>query len=239
MGYGDQHGSGWGLHSEISDKMKRLLIVGAGGFGRELFSYCRDHPENQREWFIGGFLDDHKEALAGFDYPVGIVAGISDYTPSQEDLLVCAIGAPDAKKKICGMLLQRGAVFKTLIHPTAIIGHNVRLGVGVVVCPGAIFTCDVEVGDFVTVNCGSGGGHDSRFGNFSTISGSCEITGGVNIGEGVMVGGGAILLPRISIGDHAVIGAGSVVVKSVKPGETVFGNPARTLLLRKSESADD
>ena len=238
MGYRNQHGSGWGLHSEVSDSMKRLLIAGAGGFGRELFSYCKGHPENNHEWFIGGFLDDKREALAGFDYPVGIVAGIRDYTPRQDDLLVCAIGSPHAKKMICEMLLQKGAGFMTLIHATAIIGHNVRLGVGVVMCPGTVVTCDAEVGDFVTVNCGSGCGHDSRIGSFSTISPSCQISGGVKIGEGVMVGGGATLIPRMSVGDHAVIGAGSVVIRNVKAGETVFGNPARTLVVKKSESAE-
>jgi sugar O-acyltransferase (sialic acid O-acetyltransferase NeuD family) len=212
--------------------MKRLLIVGAGGFGREIYSYCEVAPENHHEWQIGGFLDDDREALAGFDYPVGVVSGISDYTPLPGDLLVCAIGAPGIKKKICESLLQKGACFMTLIHPTATVGHNVRLGVGVVLCPGTIFTCDIEVGDFATVNCRSGGGHDCRIGRFSTISGSCEITGGVIVEDEVMVGAHATLLPRIVVGKGAFVGAGAVVVRNVKSGETVFGNPARTLMVK-------
>jgi len=232
MGYWIQLGSGWGIHCQITEFMKRLLIVGAGGFGRELFSYCRVHPENQKEWLIGGFLDDNREALKGFDYPVGVVAGISDYTPLPDDLLLCAVGSPREKKKICEDLLEKGACFTSLIHPTAIIGHNVRLGMGVVMCPGSVFTCDVEVGDFVTVNCSSGSGHDCRIGSFSTISGSCDITGGVRIGEGVMIGARSTVLPRIMVGSGALIGAGSVVVRNVKPGETVFGNPAKTLISR-------
>lgn len=219
--------------------MKRLLIVGAGGFGRELYSYCLTHPGNATDWFIGGFIDDNREALAGLSYPVGVVSGISDYIPLPEDVLVCALGDPEGKKKICQNLLERGCCFMNLIHPSALVGHNVKLGIGIVMCPGSAFTCDVEVGDFVTVNCGSGSGHDSRIGSFSTISACCAIGGGVKLGDLVMVGAHATLLPRITVGAGAIIGTGAVVIANVKPGETVYGNPARTLMMKKTATAEE
>jgi sugar O-acyltransferase (sialic acid O-acetyltransferase NeuD family) len=218
--------------------MKRVLIVGAGGFGREVLSYCSEHPANGREWQVGGFVDDNCDAMARWNHLHPVVASVSSYVPSENDLLICAIGDPALKRRICGELLAKGANFGSFIHPRAVVGMNVKLGIGVVLCPNVILTCDVAVGNFVAINCSSSVGHDSVVGAYTTINGACEITGGVCLGEGVFFGASAVVIPRVSIGDHAVIGAGSVVIRNVKAGETVFGNPARTLVVKKSESAE-
>lgn len=214
--------------------MNRLLIVGAGGFGRELFSYCLDHPDNGVKWEIGGFLDDNANALTEKEYPVSVISNLMNYVPSPKDILICGIGTPFVKRKICEDLISRGSKFSSFIHHTVICGHNVKFGQGVVLCPGVKFTCDTTVGDFTTFNCASGAGHDCVIGDYSTVSGSCEITGGVSIGTEVMVGSHATVLPRVNIGDRAVIGAGSVVIKNVNAYETVFGNPARVILAKSS-----
>ena len=49
----------------------------------------------------------------------------------------------------------------------------------------------------------------------------------VAIGANVWIGAGALILPGVTIGDYAIIGAGSVVTRSVPPGRTAVGNPAR------------
>ena len=210
--------------------MKRALIVGAGGFGRELFSYCLQHPDNGAVWRVGGFLDDDSAALKDRNYPVGVVAKISDYKPDTNDVLICGIGSPVSKRKICESLCARGAIFMSFIHPRAVIGHNVSVGSGVVLCPDVRFTCDAIIGNFTTFNCASGAAHDCSVGAYTTISGGCEMAGGVSIGEEVLVGSHATLMPKIRIGNRAIIGPGSVVVRHVAAGETVFGNPARTLV---------
>lgn len=219
--------------------MKRVLIVGAGGFGRELLSYCSEHPANGREWQVGGFIDDNEGALERWNYVQPVVASVASYVPSEDDLLICAIGNPALKRRICGELLAKGATFGSFIHPRAVVGLNVKIGIGVVLCPNVTLTCDIEVGDFVAFNCSSSVGHDSVVGAYTTINGACEITGGVHLGEEVFFGARAVVIPGLSIGDHAVIGAGSVVIQNVKAGETVFGNPARTLVVKKRESADN
>jgi sugar O-acyltransferase (sialic acid O-acetyltransferase NeuD family) len=213
--------------------MKRVLIVGAGGFGREVLSYCSEHPANGREWRIGGFIDDNGGAMERWNNVYPVVASIASYEPSENDLLICAIGQPSLKRRICSELLAKGANFGSFIHPRAVVGMNVKLGVGVVLCPNVILTCDIVVGNFVAINCSSSLGHDSTVGGYTTINGACEITGGVQLGEGVFVGARAVVIPGLSIEDDAVIGAGSVVIQNVKAGETVFGNPARTLTVKK------
>lgn len=207
--------------------MRKLLIVGAGGFGRELYGWLRHHPENERTWEIGGFLDDNPAALDAADYPPGIVGGISGHLPETNELFVCGIGQPRLKEGLCQDLVRKSAEFLTFVHPSVLLGPHVRLGKGVVLCPRVTLTTQVAVGDFVVVNCHSSAGHDVRMGAWSTISGHCDLTGHVRLGERVFVGSGARVLPGKSVGDGAVVGAGSVVLRNVPDKARVFGNPAR------------
>ena len=46
--------------------MKKLYIVGAGGFGREVYAWVKQHPEFNKSWTLEGFLDDNADALMRF-----------------------------------------------------------------------------------------------------------------------------------------------------------------------------
>ncbi len=210
--------------------MKRLLIVGAGGFGREMFHWVLQHPDNGRLWSLGGFLDDKINALEGYNYIPGVLGTIRDYEPSPTDLLVIAIALPKIKKMVVGSLIQRGADFLTFVHPSVILGGNVRLGRGSVICPGAVLTSDVTLGDFVTFNCCSSIGHDARLGDFVTLSGHCDITGFCRVEEGAFFGSHACMIPNTRVGSWAIVGAGSTVIVSVPANVTVVGSPARRLV---------
>ena len=206
--------------------MKDLYIVGAGGFGREVFGWLHA-AGGSSDWKFCGFLDDNPEALKDMDYGMGVVAPISNFVVQPSHLFVCGIGEVSTKMKLCKPLIDRGARFMSVIHPTAIVGNNVKLGHGVVLCPGVILTCDIELGDMVTINCSSSAGHDVKIGNWSTVSAHCDLTGHTSLGEGVFLGSGARIIPGKSVGDHGFVGAGSVVLQSVASGQRVFGNPSR------------
>ncbi len=206
--------------------MKDLYIVGAGGFGREVYGWLHD-TTNSSEWRFCGFLDDNPKALDNFSYNKGVIAAISDFRVEASQLFVCGIGTVQTKIKLCQPLLNQGAQFMTLIHPSTIIGKNVHLGQGVVLCPGVILTCDIKVGDMVMINCSSSAGHDVSIGDWSTVSAHCDLTGDTKLGCEVFLGSGVRVIPGKSIGDNAVVGAGSVVIRSVNPKQKVFGNPAR------------
>lgn len=206
-----------------------LYILGAGGFGRELFHWLRQHPDCGKAWQIAGFLDDNAEALKGFDYTPGVVGSVMGYKPKPGDLLVCSLSQPKVKRPVVEDLLRRGAEFLTFVHPTAVIGGNVRLGRGTVICPGAIVTCDVTLGDFVMLNVKTTIGHDAKVGHFTTTNSHVDITGFCKVGEGVLFGSHAHLIPHSKVGDNAVVGAGACVITEVAPGTTVVGNPALKL----------
>lgn len=210
--------------------MKKILIIGAGGLGREAWNYLAQHPECGRSWQIAGFLDDNAGALEKFDYPVKVQGSISEYLPKDDELLVCALGSPEIKQQVCNKLLARGAAFKTFVHHTALVGRNVILGRGCFLAAHVVITGDARLGDFVTLNCHSTCGHDVTVGDFTTLSSYCDLTGGVELGEKVFLGSHASIVPKRKIGDGAFIGAGSVVVTHLKPGKKVFGVPAKPLM---------
>jgi sugar O-acyltransferase (sialic acid O-acetyltransferase NeuD family) len=210
--------------------MKKLIIVGAGGFGREVYAWAKDHPDSEQVWQIAGFLDDNPKALDGYDYPVHVIGSVDAYQPEPDELFVCAIGAPVTKRKICQALLDRSAIFISLVHPSVILGTNVELGDGVVLCPRVTLTADVSIGDFAAINCHSSVGHDVVIGDWATVSGHCDLTGNTRYGVGAFLGSGVRIIPGKSVGEFAYVGAGSVVIRAVKDGQKVFGNPARVLV---------
>ena len=206
--------------------MNRIIIVGAGGFGREVYGYAEDCIAAGAPWQMGGFLDDNPGALEGLDYPHGILGRIADYAPQPDDRFILGLGLTKAKKNAAEMLSARGAVFETLVHPTAIVGRNVRMGKGCILCPYASVTCDAVLGDFVTFNLYSNCGHDSVVGSWTTLSAHCNITGRCQVGEGVFFASGARMIPSAKVGDWATVGINSCVVMNIKPGISAFGNPA-------------
>lgn len=209
---------------------RRLLIVGAGGFGREVLQWAEDAVADGADWRLGGFLDANPAALAGFACGLPVVRSPRTYVPSSADLLVCAIGDPVTRQHVAADLTSRGARFATLVHPTAIIGRRSQLGEGCIVCPRVTITTDVRIGRHVIFNAHTTVGHDVTIGDCCSLFSHCDVTGGATFDVGVTMGSHASVLPGVRVGEFAKIGAGSVVARSVKPFTTVVGVPARKLI---------
>ncbi len=207
-----------------------LIIVGAGGLGRETFSWLSHEIQGKPGVRIKGFLDDNPQALRDYPYLVGVIGSIMDYRPNTDESLILAILNPKIKKKIAESLIQKGAdSFYTLIHPSALIGTNVRIGKGCIICPYCILTNDITIGNFVFINTNSTIGHDVTVGEYTSINGKTEITGNVTVGCQCLLGVGAKIIPGRKVGDSATVGAGSVVIRNVPASVTVFGNPAKLI----------
>lgn len=206
---------------------ERTIIVGGGGFGREVLSWALDCRDAGTLPEVAGFLDDQAEELTGFDLPrLGTVA---DYAPQPGDAFIVAIGKPSTKRKVVEMLEERGASFATLVHPSAVVARTARVSEGVILCPFTMVNPNAQAGRFVTIISFSGLGHDAQAGDYSTISSHVDITGHAKLGAEVLVGSGARVLPGVSVGDGATVGAGAIVMRRVKPGATVYAQPARVL----------
>lgn len=208
--------------------MKNLIIVGASGFGRELVQWIEDINAVNQEWNILGFIDDNPDALDGYKCDYSIIGDIQTWCPKKDEFFACALAFPSVKQKVVKSLKEKGAQFVTLIHPTALINKYAKIGEGVIITPRSNINADAVVGDFVSV-LGSGIGHDAIVGDFTTLSGRCSINGHVKIGKSVYIACGVSIAPSKKIGDCATVGIGSVVISNVKPGVTVFGNPAKRI----------
>ncbi len=208
--------------------MKDLLIVGAGGFGRELLQWVKDINQVEPKWQIKGFLDDDLNALDGKKCDYGIVGKIQDWQPSENEEFALAIAAPKTKEAVVNLLKARGAVFAEIIHPEARICDFAEWGEGLVMYPGAFLSPNCQVGNFVTL-LSSAVPHDAVVGDFATISSNCGLTRAVRIGKRAFLAEHVCVLPGHSVGEDAYVGMGSVVVRNVSAGKKVFGNPAKVI----------
>lgn len=207
----------------------RTIIVGAGGFGRELVNWVRDCHSAGSLPPVAGLLDDDPAAMEGFSYNVGLLGTAKDFKPQPDDQLLMAIGTPAIKERVAELLIARGARFGTLIHPSAVVAGSAQVGEGSILCPFSLVSADAVVGRFCSINALSSIGHDVRLGDYSTLSAHVDLTGAVSVGRGVMIGTGAKVLPRVKVGEGATVGAGSVVYRNVPGGRSVFTAPAKLL----------
>jgi sugar O-acyltransferase (sialic acid O-acetyltransferase NeuD family) len=198
--------------------VERLVIYGAGGFGRELLLTAR---AEKREI---AFLTDGDPAGG----ETASLIGFADLTPDDE--VVVAVADPLVRRRLAGRLSR----FGKLIGPTALMGADIELGEGAIICDFAAITASARIGRHFQLNGYSYVAHDCVIGDFVTIGPRVSCNGNVHIGDGAMVGCGAVIRngtadAPLVIGEGAVIGMGAVVTRSVAPGSIVAGNPARTL----------
>ena len=208
--------------------MKKILIVGAGGFGRELLQWIKDINAEKPTWEIGGFLDDNLQALDGVEIDYPVVGTISAWQPKDDEVFALAMGKPQLKRMVVEKLKSRGAHFAAVIHPTALVSPFAHYGEGLVMFPYSKLSCNSTVGDFVSILT-TPIGHDNEIGDYTMISGGCNIVRNVKIGKDVFVAAGVCIAQDVVVKDGAYIGLGSVVLKDVKAGTKVFGNPARII----------
>lgn len=216
---------------------KRLILVGGGGFCRELLILAGDCHQAGSLPPVGGYLDDTGDALTQFGYDVPWLGRIEDYLPRAHDEFVLALGTPVAKRSVFEKLSMRGGFFPKLIHPTANIAPTAHLEQGVIFGFLAAAGPETSIGRFATFNNGSGIGHDGIVGEFSTLSANVDVTGRAVLGSDVTVGTKAVILPGVRIGDGATVGAGSIVYRSVPAGATVYASPAKMLKVRSKPSS--
>lgn len=208
--------------------LKNLLIVGTGDFAREVYWHAQNSIGYGEDYMIKGFLEGNiplqKESYKMLPLPV--FENVSNYVIQEGDVFVIAIANTSAKAAIAEILEAKNAQFINIVHKTAMVADDAKIGKDIILCQFTTVSSNVEIRDHVMLNAYTSLGHDAVLGKYSSCMGHVDITGHVVVGEGTYWGSGSRALPSSKIGDYAKVGAGSVVLRKVKAGQTVFGVPA-------------
>jgi len=210
--------------------MQNIVIIGAGGFGREVKTIIDAVNKVEKIYnFIGYYDDGIEKGTMINNFPV--LGNLHDLNSSSEPISVLlGIGDPTTKSKIIAKLSSDKINFPTLIHPSVQISEDeVAISKGCIICGGTIITCNIVIGSFVTLNLMCTIGHDTIIDDFSSFMPSVNISGEVHIQEKVYVGTGAKIINQLTIGTGTIVGAGAVVSKSLPDYCTAVGIPAKPI----------
>ncbi len=209
--------------------MKPLLLIGAGGWGREVAAMLCHTNRTDPRWDLLGFVDD-SAALRGScvdGHPViGDVEALRDYPDAY---CACCVADPAIRMDLVRRAGRFDLRWATLVHHSAIIMDTAAVAEGCIMMPFSAVTAGARLGKHVHVNYHSSIGHDGRLGDYCTLSSYVDVTGKVTLGTGVFVGSGASLLPGVTVGDHAIIGGGALVNRDVPARTVAVGVPARVI----------
>lgn len=209
-----------------------LIIVGAGGFGREVHDIVVElnQAAGTPEWDFVGFLDDGSVRLDRLERRgarlLGTTNELAQYSGAR---YVIGIADPKMRETLAGRADAAGLQAATLIHPTVTIGLDVQIGAGSVLCSHVSITTNIRIGHHVHLNLNSTVGHDAVLEDFVSVFPGSTISGDVVLKRGVTIGTNAAVIQGTTVNNDAFIGAGAVVVRDVMAGVTAVGVPARAL----------
>jgi len=214
--------------------LRKLIFVGGGEFAREMLWVASSFDPTAAGWTPAGFIDDDVDGsrnhMRAKSISLPVLGSIQDHQPKSDEVFICAIGNTKAKLRCSDLLAQRGGTFINVIHPTAHIAPDAKIGSGLFLFVHALISVGATVGDHTSLNANASVGHDAAVARGCTISSYCDITGNVRLETGVFMGSHASVLQGITVGEFATVGAGSVVIRKVPPGTSVMGVPARAIL---------
>lgn len=210
----------------------RLIVVGAGGHGREVCAYLHESCGEQHCPELVGAVDDGRPRGPWNGTSVlGTVADLERLATGDEGrwFYLTAIGDNRARADCVARIGTAKPSMSpwTLRHPRAVISAGARVGHGTCVAPGAVITSNAVIGRHCIVNVNASVSHDSEVEDFVNINPGAVIAGNVSVGRGAYVGAHATVINDVRVGEWAIIGAGAVVIHDIPAGVTAVGVPAR------------
>lgn len=200
-----------------------LVIVGAGGFGREVLDIVRD----QGKFNPIGFLDSdptlHGISIDGCSILGGDGILQTLKAEKQVDSVFIAVSDSRIRKRLSEICSLLDFNMPNLIHPQAYLSNVSTIGIGNVFYPGCVVMSGCHIGNNNLVNAGATIGHETIIEDFCAIGPGVHIAGRARIKEGALIGIGASVKEKLVISEYAIVGAGSAVVKNVPPHTTVYG----------------
>ena len=211
--------------------MKKIVILCAGDFGKELAWLIEDINAQNPTYEILGFLDDDERKI-GKDFNgykcIGKTSILSELAKEQNVCATIATQESRFRKKFVEDNIDFHN-WETLIHPSANISNTSKLGLGCVVCANCNISVNTVLRNHCILNLGVTIGHDCEISDYVSLMSGTVISGHVIINESAYFGSNSTVVPGKKIGKNSKVGAGSVVIRNVKDDVTVMGVPAKIL----------
>ncbi len=212
--------------------MENIAIIGSLGHAKVVI----DCIEKEGRYKIAGLISNDPTTNSVFGYNViGSDESLKDCVSKYKlKGVIIAIGDNHTRQLVAQKTKSNcpDLPFISAIHPSAVIGKDVKIGEGSLILAGAIVNASSIIGDFCILNTGSSLDHDSSMADFSSLAPHSCTGGGCKIGLGSAIGIGATLIHNVEIGEHSVIGAGSTVFNSVEAYTLTHGTPAKKIRSR-------
>ena len=202
--------------------MRKLVIIGASGFGREVAWIVERINSVFPSFVLLGFCDDDEEKQKGLCGPYPLLGRVEEAEKSGAALFFCAIGNNRARQALTARALAAGLRPLTVIDPRAVIAPGAVIGAGCYVGIGSVVSVGSRLGDGVLVNHQVTVGHDVVVGDFAQLCPGVRVSGGCVLGEGVLMGSNACMIPGVKVGAWATVGAGSVALRDVPDGGSLI-----------------
>ena len=215
--------------------METIILIGGGNQAH----YTIDIIEREGKYQIAGIIDSIQPiGSVRFNYPIlgrqeNILEIIEQYQITGG---LITIGDNWSRYHVSNQIKKLVPNFKFVnaIHPSVIIGNNVKLGSGITAMAGCIFNPKSVIGDFTFFATGAQVEHDCIIDNYASISAGSVTGGYVKLGKFSAITLGATIFDRVEIGENTVVGAGSVVTKSLPNNVLVYVNPAKIIRNRSN-----
>ena len=205
----------------------KLLIFPFNGNGLEALDCLNDE-----EIEFVGFIDDDPEKTSEH-YKI-FQRGILHQYP--EFKLLAVPGGPESfqkRKAIISTINKDEDRFISVIHHTASIGRNVKIGSNCLIMAGVVLTSNAIIGNHVCILPNSVVHHDSIIGDYTLIGSKVVVAGSTSVGTNCYIGSGSNIKNGLSIGDKTLVGLGSNILGNVQENSKMVGNPARDLNLQE------
>ena len=210
--------------------MKQFVIIGAGGYAKEVMWITKDINKGAPTFDFPGFLDPLASGIAGRSLYGHPVFGGWDELPGCDELyFACGIGDPTSREKECIAAEARGLRPVSVIHPSVIVADEVTIGAGTVISPNSVLAPSCTLGRHCALNIGAVIGHDARLDDYCVISPGALVLGGAHLETKAFLGANSTVYLAVTMGESSLLGANSFLVTNLRAGTSALGIPATRL----------